>query len=149
MHLILSITGASAFSSATFGAGTGPIFLDQVACSGTESNLLECTSSSQTTSCQHSDDAGVRCNTAICQDGDIRLVNNPAGRNNSGRVEVCVQETWGTVCDDNWSQLDANVACRQLGFSRHSKYRLLLLRVGRTSQLSYLDPAFLVVLQIL
>ena len=59
--------------------------------------------------------------TAVCQDGDIRLVNRPAGRNNSGRVEICVRETWGTVCDDNWSQVDANVACRQLGFSRFSE----------------------------
>ena len=54
-------SGASAFSSASFGQGSGPIFLNMVACAGTESNLLECMST-QPAGCQHSDDAGVRCN---------------------------------------------------------------------------------------
>ena len=47
--------------------------------------------------------------------GDIRLVDGTT--RNEGHVEICWNNTWGTVCDDRWSRADAIVACRQLGFS--------------------------------
>ena len=52
---------------------------------------------------------------AGCTRGAIRLIGGTNER--EGRVEICNNNIWGTVCDDSWSTFDAIVVCRQLGFS--------------------------------
>ncbi len=51
-----------------------------------------------------------------CTDGDIRLIS--IGNPLEGRVEVCHEAVWGTVCSNGWETAEANVACKQLGYSR-------------------------------
>ena len=62
IHIILMLLDAVAFGSAHFEAGVGAIFLDNVGCSGSESNLIDC-SRSWAVNCYrgHREDAGVRC----------------------------------------------------------------------------------------
>ena len=56
---------------------------------------------------------------AACTTGEIRLAGG--SRRSNGRVEICRNQQWGTVCDNGWETVDARVACRQLGFSAISK----------------------------
>ena len=57
---------------------------------------------------------------APCRAGQLRLTGGNI--KNEGRVEICMDNEWGTVCDDSWGNADATVVCRELGYSTEGLY---------------------------
>ena len=55
----------------------------------------------------------------VCTANSIRLQGGANAR--TGRVEICNNNVWGTVCDDFFGIVDATVVCRQLGYSTVGK----------------------------
>ncbi|XP_061193623.1 deleted in malignant brain tumors 1 protein-like [Saccostrea echinata] len=98
-------------SKTVFGGGTGTIHLNDVQCSGKETGLSDC-ANSETNSCSHSEDAGAIC---ILPSQFMRLRNGKSA--NEGFFEVSVNGVWGAVCDTDWDNQNAKVACRSLGYS--------------------------------
>uniref|UniRef100_A0A4W4DTC9 SRCR domain-containing protein n=1 Tax=Electrophorus electricus TaxID=8005 RepID=A0A4W4DTC9_ELEEL len=89
-----------------FGPGSGPIWMDDIDCSGSESTLKNCRSAGWGKhNCNQTKNAGVICS-------GVRLVGAPRC---TGRVEVLHRKTWATVCHSDFDQKDAEVVCRELG----------------------------------
>ncbi|XP_077680407.1 antigen WC1.1-like [Eretmochelys imbricata] len=99
----------SAHRNAHFGAGSGPIWLDDIACAGTESALWHCRNSGwKINYCVHDWDAGVTCSGHIA----LQLVGGDCAC--SGRVEVRHGDTWATICDAHFDLKAASVICNGL-----------------------------------
>uniref|UniRef100_UPI00398ED355 neurotrypsin isoform X4 n=1 Tax=Pristiophorus japonicus TaxID=55135 RepID=UPI00398ED355 len=114
-----------------FEGGSGPIYLDDVNCSGQESSLALCPRSEWGKhDCSHQEDVTVICTLSAVNDiqgipfgPPIRLMD---GENKKeGRVEIFINGQWGTICDDGWTDKDATVVCRQLGYKDPAKARSL------------------------
>ncbi|CAG2193299.1 unnamed protein product [Mytilus edulis] len=96
--------------------GYGAVWLNDVNCSGSESKLLDCNFNNVTLQCDHRDDVGIHCflNCSTEDEGDLRITSGYA--QHQGRLEIKYRGEWGTVCDNNFGNVDVEVACRQLGY---------------------------------
>ena len=51
----------------------------------------------------------------MCETNEARLTSSTSDSNSTrGRLEVCINNAWGTVCDDRFGSEDASVACSQI-----------------------------------
>ncbi|XP_064388362.1 soluble scavenger receptor cysteine-rich domain-containing protein SSC5D-like [Halichondria panicea] len=112
--------GTLGFSEASLAT---PTWLDNLACYGYESRLIDCPANSiGVEDCPHYEDIALIC-TESTANGDLRLVGSSGQTGgSSGRLEFYYSGQWGTVCDDSFGIDDARVACRQLGFSTYTQY---------------------------
>ncbi len=120
------VPGASpTYSGFGHGSTSQKMWQYDTQCSGSEESLLDCSTQSlagkQLQHCHHTTRVGVTCQRP--QMGELRILGGTGP--NAGRLEVFANNAWGTVCTDYWSSNDAQVACRQLGFSatgRHTSW---------------------------
>jgi len=102
------------FLSRRYGAGSGQIWLDDVQCNGTETDIADCQHNDWGShNCDHNEDVSVSCST-------LRLVGGPSPQ--EGRLEVRYKGIWGTVCDDYFDNAAARVVCHMLGYKHTGRF---------------------------
>ncbi|KAL8583915.1 hypothetical protein ACOMHN_009668 [Nucella lapillus] len=92
----------------------GPYLMSGFECKGNETDLMDCPHNDRLSmgNCSSGHSAGVACyNNAGVK---YRLVNGTESR---GRVEMSLDGEWGTVCNDEWDDKDAQVFCRSMNFT--------------------------------
>ena len=50
----------------------------------------------------------------VCSEGAVRLMDGVIQQ--EGRIEVCSNGVWGSVCDQAWDKTDAHILCQELGY---------------------------------
>ncbi|XP_019132960.2 deleted in malignant brain tumors 1 protein isoform X2 [Larimichthys crocea] len=100
----LEVTG----QGGSFPPGRGPVYLDELNCTGKEKNLWACPDAQDEPDCGHKEDAGVICS-------EMRAIRLTGGLDRcSGKLEVHRNGSWGTVCDNCWNQNLASMVCSML-----------------------------------
>ena len=105
-----------------YGQGIEDVYSKSIQCHGNETQLLDC--KGYQICCGHQYDVGVSC-LPSCTSGDIRLVGGSTYM--EGRVEICHNGRWGTVCDREWDIEDAYVICKTMGLPWRGQYIILML----------------------
>ena len=106
-QITVFVSGAIALASTTFAQGGGPIFLDNVVCTGNETNLAECQHLGiGNHNCFHSDDAGVICPGKV--------------EHNTGHLHI-------NILPVHVHLLDLNLICRPYAYMNICVLRAMLL----------------------
>uniref|UniRef100_A0A670Z804 Lysyl oxidase homolog n=1 Tax=Pseudonaja textilis TaxID=8673 RepID=A0A670Z804_PSETE len=142
------VEAVSWYPGSKYGKGEGPIWLDNLYCTGRESSIAQCTSNGWGVSdCKHTEDVSVLCsekripgfrsedpllnqieNTNIkVEDVRIRAVFSASRKRipvTEGYVEIKEGGTWKQICDKNWTTKNSRVVCGMFGFPAEKKYNI-------------------------
>ncbi|XP_072122595.1 scavenger receptor cysteine-rich domain-containing protein DMBT1-like isoform X2 [Mobula birostris] len=99
----------SAYNSSRSREPERPLLVTEVQCVGNETHMRNCNTSVLKRSFSDITGIGVQCSDHL----QLRLFGSEDAC--AGRLEIYYHGSWGTVCDDSWDIVDANVVCRQLG----------------------------------
>ncbi|KAL9984307.1 hypothetical protein ACROYT_G006583 [Oculina patagonica] len=108
----------AALANVVYGPISGPVWLTNLKCCGSETNLTSC--SYDVIGSKSESHLRSRVASVICKDGSspngmpVRL--RGSNSTNIGRVEVYYAGKWGTISRSGWDINDATVVCRQLGY---------------------------------
>ncbi|XP_043542583.1 deleted in malignant brain tumors 1 protein-like [Chiloscyllium plagiosum] len=98
------------YKSSQYEESDGRPWVYDIQCHGQESQLRDCRISGPlNSSVADSSDVVILCSE------HIQLKLSDGGSPCAGRVEIYYNGTWGSVCDDSWDMIDAEVVCKQLG----------------------------------
>ncbi|XP_072123038.1 scavenger receptor cysteine-rich type 1 protein M130-like [Mobula birostris] len=111
-------SATSAYKSSRYPENERPVWVTEVQCKGSESHLGSCRTTMLNRSSSDITGVGVLCS------GHLQLRLSGSEDACAGRLEFYYNGSWGTVCDDSWDLVDANVVCRQLGcgYALEEKY---------------------------
>lgn len=142
--------------SSKYGKGDGPIWLDNVHCTGRENSIASCSSNGWGVSdCKHSEDVGIQCSdrripgykydnalverlevlNILVEDVRIRPILATYRKRvpvTEGYVEVKVNDQWKQVCDTHWTQKNSRVICGMFGFPGERKYNQKVYKIFAT-----------------
>ena len=132
--MIIIIIGATTITSET--PATNVSYFMNFTCIGTEPDMNGCSNEKICSTCSSN---RIQCygmksfghknltmhiiifidDSSPCIEGSIRLADGSTNKN--GRVEVCYNGVWGSICGSGWSLPDAIVVCNQLKLTNGSK----------------------------
>ncbi|XP_072122587.1 scavenger receptor cysteine-rich domain-containing protein DMBT1-like isoform X1 [Mobula birostris] len=123
----------SAYNISKYRENERPVLVTEVQCEGNESHLRNCKSSVSKRSSSDTTGVGVLCS------GHLQLRLSGSDDACAGRLEIYYNGSWGTVCDDSWDQVDANVVCKQLGCGYVLEEKIILDCCGQGTGIIWLD----------
>ena len=146
-HTHTLLVGAAVVTNGLFGSSLNYSLFDNITCSenAIESSLTSCTLYSTDCLPLCPNNIAIRCfSKLVCgyiispqrnhssrtlldpgnceEEGAVQLADGAIDQ--EGRVEVCHDGVWGSICDEGWDKTDAYIICQQLGYPKTGNFTM-------------------------